>query len=169
MPLRLTYRWEEQDKAVKLVGNSAESRALAQWPKRQRRILVEVICPQQMKRSPWRFYWRNVQKSSRYVCTTLQREIGHSGWRQDSRIETVCCRLRFSFHWFNQINDSSQISSIWQECLSLGSWNIRLSIKISLIPSSWRRNRVCNAKGGSYKWTECMNCFQSAIYTICST
>lgn len=66
------------------------------------------------------------------------------------------CRLRFSFHWFNQINDSSQISLIWQECLSLGSWHIRLSITITFIPASWSRNRVCNAKGGSYKWTECM-------------
>lgn len=167
MPLTLTYRWKEQDKAVKLVGNSAESRTLAQWPKRLTRVLVEVVRPQQMKRSPRRFLLKKCAGEQLLrLRNPAEGDFLRSLWMK-ARFQNRYWWCRFSFHWFNQINDSSQISSIWQECLSLGSWYIRLSITISLIPASWRRK--VNAKGGSYKWTECTNCFQSAIYTICST
>lgn len=56
MSLRLPSR--QEDKALKLVSDSADTKAHAQWPKtgmeRQRRILVGVICSQQMKISPLR-------------------------------------------------------------------------------------------------------------------
>lgn len=58
MSLSLSSRQEDKDGALKLVSESADTKAHAQWPKtgmeRQRRILVGVICSQQMKISPLR-------------------------------------------------------------------------------------------------------------------
>lgn len=58
MSLSLPSRQEDKDGALKLVSESADTKVHAQWPKtgmeRQRRVLVGVICSQQMKISALR-------------------------------------------------------------------------------------------------------------------
>lgn len=120
MSLSLPSRQEDEAGALKLVSESTDTNAQAQWPKkgmeRQRRILVGVICSQQMKISPLRrfFFFSNrftTRYAERTAATSAQPIRGSFGQvildkKQDSNNRYCVCMLRGRFV-------SEQVCDLW--------------------------------------------------------
>lgn len=158
MSLSLPSWQEDRDGALKLVNKSTFTNAQAQWPKtgteRQRRILVGVICSQQMKISPLRGFFQRL--TTRYAERTAALSVQpiRGNFAQvtlgDSTNRYCVCmlRCRFQYVWTSVWFMVEFKSDLWDFTgMSVSSLASKVNLAAETEDNSWRSSP-------KHSWTE---------------